>query len=78
MQNVILYLQDSTEPVIGFGTSAFVNIRKTTPFIDKTMLIKAVFRAPSGLFIRAPRHFGKRTDLVMFEHFVEIQVDNNE
>jgi hypothetical protein len=46
-------------------------------FVDKTVLIRAIFEDTNAVLITAPSHFGKSTDLNMLKHFLEIQVKKN-
>jgi hypothetical protein len=71
-------LADAAVPVFDFGASTFAEVMKTITFIDKMMVIKAIFKATYRLLITALCKFDKSTNLAMIRHFVEIQLDEME
>lgn len=75
MHNFVL--ADAAVPVFDFGASTFAEVMKTITFIDKMMVIKAIFKATYRLLITALCKFDKSTNLAMIRHFVEIQLDEN-
>uniref|UniRef100_A0A2S2N7P5 AAA-ATPase-like domain-containing protein n=1 Tax=Schizaphis graminum TaxID=13262 RepID=A0A2S2N7P5_SCHGA len=66
------------DAVFNFSSSDFPKILQTTGFVDKTLMIKEVFRNKNikGTVITAPRKYGKSTNLTMLKYFLEIQVDS--
>lgn len=45
------------------GTSDVLRVSKTVGFVDKTPLVKSVFKTGQRMSITAPRKFGKSTNL---------------
>ncbi|CAH1406377.1 unnamed protein product [Nezara viridula] len=55
----------------------FTKIVATSGFVDKSLLIKALFENTCKVLITAPRRFGKSTNLDMVKRFLEIEVDSS-
>lgn len=66
---------ENQEHIFDFSTSDFATVVKTTAFVDKTLMIKDIFKSSSKILITAPPRFGKSTNLNMVKRFVEIQLD---
>ncbi|XP_026817998.1 uncharacterized protein LOC113556950 [Rhopalosiphum maidis] len=66
------------DAIFNFSSSDFPKILQTTGFVDKTLMIKEVFRNKNikGTVITTPRKYGKSTNLSMLKYFLEIQVDS--
>ncbi|KAF2889674.1 hypothetical protein ILUMI_16499 [Ignelater luminosus] len=59
-----------------FNSSKFETLLSTTYYVDKTLLIKALFEEKTRkIVVTAPRRFGKSTNLDMIKRFVEIEMD---
>ena len=60
------------------GSSVFNDIRRSSAFVDKTMLIKDfVTCGDTALVITCPSRFGKSTNMDMIKTFLQIQVDES-
>ena len=63
---------------IVIGSSVFNDIRRSSAFVDKTMLIKDfVTCGDEALVITCPSRFGKSTNMDMIKTFLQIQVDES-
>jgi hypothetical protein len=71
--------RNKNEPVTAIGESNFKQlIKKSTVFIDKTLLIKKfVENAAAVLLITCPRRWGKSINMDMVKTFLEIEMDAN-
>ncbi|XP_054258406.1 uncharacterized protein LOC128983217 [Macrosteles quadrilineatus] len=59
-------------------TTNFDELANSKTFIDKTLMIKEVFKSPHHTnLILAPRKFGKTSNMNMIKRFCEIEVDEN-
>lgn len=65
-----------SKPLFHFGVTDFSKVVETASFIDKSLLIKEVFRY-NFVLVTTPRFFGKSTNIDMLKKFFEIETDSN-
>lgn len=68
--------QGKPDQQLHLGKPDFSKVVKSTGYVDKSLLIKEVFRH-NFIIVSAPTKFGKSTNMDMFKKFVEIVVDKN-
>lgn len=65
-----------SKPLFHFGVTDFSTVVETATFIDKSLLIREVFRH-NFVLVTTPRFFGKSTNIDMLKKFMEIEIDSN-
>nr|XP_014279570.1 uncharacterized protein LOC106682939 [Halyomorpha halys] len=69
--------KDPVQLSLDLESCDFSKIVATSGFVDKSLLIKALFENTCKVLITAPRRFGKSTNLDMVKRFLEIEVDSS-